>query len=176
MSSFGLMFLRWLIGITFAVSAGAKVLDLTAFREALADLQVAALARNRGLAAAVVAAEALMAVLMVPGGAATAAGFVGAGVLLLMFTVVLVAALRRRTRVSCNCFGAAERRISWFDVIRNGLLIAGCAAGAGLSVTASAWAAGATEVLMVGLLAASWVAVIINVEDVVLFMRRPLPL
>lgn len=79
-------------------------------------------------AAAIAALEFLVVLALATGGAAAYRGMAAALALFLAFTAVLLVAIIQRQRVSCNCFGAGDHPISAWDLVRNLLLIAACAA------------------------------------------------
>ena len=83
---------------------------------------------SRHAAAAIAASELLVALALLAGGTATHRGMAAAMTMFLAFTAVLLVALVQRRTVSCNCFGAGDHPISAWDLVRNLLLIAACAA------------------------------------------------
>jgi Methylamine utilisation protein MauE len=168
-----LTFCRWVIGITFAVSAIGKATSMVSFRAAVAEFGVLPARLTDPVAAGTVAAEGLVVVLVALGGGWATAGFVLAMALLAVFSAALVLALRRKAGVSCNCFGSSERRISWYDVLRNAALVACCIAGLW---GAHSWAGGRPGVglvLVLGLMAATFMVIVSNLEDIVELLRRP---
>jgi len=68
-------------------------------------------------------------------------------------------------RVACHCFGASPATVSWYDVARNGLLIA--AAGAGLAAGVPGQRLPATDAALVALSALAAPLVITNLANVV---------
>ncbi|HEU5271734.1 MAG TPA: MauE/DoxX family redox-associated membrane protein [Jatrophihabitans sp.] len=172
LSSDLLMFCRWSIGLTFAVSAIGKARDLRGFELAVTELRALPAGLARPAALATVLAEALVVLALAVGRLALPIGFGLAAGLLLLFSVVLAAALRRRTTVSCNCFGASERPISGYDLIRNGALLACCAAG--LAGYASTDRQPPAEVIvLLGLMAGCFALIVTNAEDIVELLRKP---
>ena len=168
-----LMFCRWGIGLTFLASAVGKARDLRAYRQAVVDLTKLPAAAARPVAVATLAAEGLVVLGLAAGRAALPAGFALAGVLLLVFSAVLVAALRRDAAVSCNCFGASERPVSWYDVARNGALLACCGAGVWGYALAHPLQPGAALVMLTGLMAGCFFVIVTNTEDIVEVLRKP---
>lgn len=169
-----LTFCRWAVGITFAVSAGGKALNLGAFREAILDFGVLSRRLSGPAATTFFAAEVLVVALMVLGGIGLPVGFALGGILLIIFSAALATALRESIEVNCNCFGRAERRVSWYDVARNAILVV--CAGVGL------WAYEAFPqqvspkigaVLLLSLMASCFVVIVTNLEDIVETLRRP---
>jgi hypothetical protein len=173
LSEYLLMFCRWGIGLTFLASAAGKLWDLRAFRQAVVDLADVPAGVARPAALATVAAEGLVAVGMAVGRAALPAGFALGAVLLLLFSGVLIAALRRNAAVSCNCFGISERSISWYDVARNGALLACCGAGEWSYAVTGRPHPPATGIVLTGLMAGCFCLIVTNAEDIVEVLRKP---
>jgi hypothetical protein len=168
-----LTFCRWAIGITFAVSALGKATSMTSFRAAVADFGVLPAGWVDRVAAGTVAAEGLVVVLLALGRGSTAAGFALALVLLGLFSAVLATALRRNAGVSCNCFGYSDRRISWYDVVRNGCLTLCCASGLWSSFAAPGGRPALAVILALALMAATFMVLVSNLEDIVELLRQP---
>jgi uncharacterized membrane protein YphA (DoxX/SURF4 family) len=172
LSQYVLLFCRWSIGLTFLASAVGKVRDLPAFRLAITDLRALPARLARPAAIGTVVAEALVVLGMIVGFAALPVGFVLAAVLLVLFSGVLVAALRRDAGVSCNCFGASERPISWYDIGRNTALMACCVAGlVGYAIADGRPAA--SVIVLLGLMAGCFFLIVSNSEDIVELLRKP---
>jgi methylamine utilization protein MauE len=173
LSGYLLMFCRWSIGLTFLASAAGKAWDLRTFRQAVVDLTGLPAGVARPAALATVAAEALVVLGLAVGHAGLPAGFALATVLLLMFSGVLIGALRRKVAVSCNCFGARERSISWYDVARNVALLACCGAGEWSHAVADHRQPPATGIALTGLMACCFCLIVTNAEDIVEVLRKP---
>ena len=173
LSSYVLMFCRWGIGLTFLASAAGKARDLESFQLAITDLRAmpAALARPGAVATAV--AEGLVVLAMAVGHAALPAGFGLAVLLLVLFSLVLVAALRRDSGVSCNCFGASERPVSWYDIARNVALLACCGAGLWTYAVTDHAPPGGAVIVLLGLMAGCFFLIVTNSEDIVEVLRKP---
>jgi hypothetical protein len=172
LSQYVLLFCRWSVGITFLASAVGKARDLSGFRQAVSDLGALPARMVGPTAIGTVLAEGLVVLGMLVGTVALPAGFVLGAVLLVLFSVVLVAALRRDVGVSCNCFGASERPISWYDLGRNAALLACCAAGlAGYGVAHGRPAA--SVIVLLGLMAGCFFLIVTNAEDIVELLRKP---
>jgi hypothetical protein len=165
-----LMFCRWSIGLTFAVSAFGKARELRAFELAVVDLAGVPAGRARPVALATLLAEVLVVLAVAVGGPALPVGFGLAAGLLLLFSFVLARALRRRTAVSCNCFGASERPISGYDLVRNGALLACCVAGLAL---VDRPAPAAAVIVLLALMAGCFMLIVTNAEDIVDLLRKP---
>lgn len=168
-----LIFCRWAIGLAFAVSAIGKVTSLASFQSTIAQLRLLPPRLARPAAIASVAVEAVSAIGVAAGGVLAAAGFSLAAVLLAVFSCVLVVALRQNASVSCNCFGPGERRISRYDLLRNGLLGLCCAGGLWAWAAPAAMRPGAGLDVALGLIAAAFLVIAVNLEDFVEVIRKP---
>ncbi|HEV2888001.1 MAG TPA: MauE/DoxX family redox-associated membrane protein [Jatrophihabitans sp.] len=168
-----LAFCRWAIGLTFAVSALGKARSMTDFRAAIEDFGMLPRRAIGQVAAATVATEGLVVLLLALGRGWATAGFVLALALLAAFSAVLVAALRRKAAVSCNCFGTSQRPISFYDVARNGCLALCCLGGLWSRHAATGNAPEPALVLALALMAATFLVVVSNLEDIVELLRKP---
>ncbi len=168
-----LTFCRWAIGLTLAVSAMGKAASMTSFRAAMTDFEVLPARLTGPAATAVVVAEAVAVALVAAGRGWAAAGFALALVLLAAFSAVLALALRRKAAVSCNCFGSSERQISWYDVARNAGLGLCCVAGLWSAATAAGPGPAVALVLVLGLMAAVFMVIVTNLEDIIELLRKP---
>ena len=173
LSQYVLLFCRWSIGLTFLASAIGKAQDLDAFRLALTDLRALPAGLARPAAVGTVLAEGLVVLAMAVGFAAMPVGFVLAAMLLAAFSVVLVAALRRDAGISCNCFGASKRPISWYDLGRNMALAACCVAGVVSYSIADHGLPAASVIVLLGLMAGCFSLIVTNLEDIVVLLRKP---
>jgi hypothetical protein len=107
-------------------SAAGKARALGRFAETLEVLVRFPSRWSRRAAAALTTSEFLVALALAAGGATAHVGMAAALAMFLAFTAVLLAALVRRQAVSCHCFGASDRPISAWDLVRNLLFIAAC--------------------------------------------------
>jgi hypothetical protein len=172
-ATFVLIFCRWLIGLAFAVSAIGKARALRSFRSTLTELGVLPARMASGAALATITAEGLVVVLVAAGDVLAAAGFTLALVLLAAFSVILRAAIRKNADVSCNCFGPGERRVSWYDVARNGLLGLCCAAGLWAWVISAGEHVSPALIVALGLTAAGFLVITANLDDFIEMLRKP---
>lgn len=117
----------YLLVVLLAAAAG-KARAIGSFAETLEALVHLPARWSRSGAAALAVSESLVALALLSGGAVAHHGMVAALALFLAFTAVLLVALARRRTVSCNCFGVSDHPISVWDLARNLLLIAACAA------------------------------------------------
>lgn len=155
---------RLSLGVVFAVSGVAKLLDLPGARRAMSEFGLPA--RGVGLAAVgLPVLELILAVGLLP---ATSAWFAGAASLglLLVFTAGIAFQLARGRRPSCHCFGQLSNKpIGAGTLVRNGLLtgLAGLIVLAGAAdpgPSAVAWAIGLPlDTLLLSLAVAALAAV-----------------
>jgi hypothetical protein len=118
--------------VVFVISAASKVRDRRHYREFAASLRplLPGAVRN-SVPAILVAAEITCPVLLlVP--PATPLGFVLAAALLAAFTAGTGWVLATGRSATCRCFGVTAQRISPVHLVRNLLLLAVAAAGAGI--------------------------------------------
>ena len=129
-----LVFGQVLIGATFAASVLGKIRDPDGFLQAAGAFRLIPSGQIRMVTRLLMVAElvvvASLAVGMVPAiGVATTIGLGIAVALLGAYTVALVAVRLRKMNVTCHCFGASPAAVSWLDVVRNVLLVAGAVLG-----------------------------------------------
>lgn len=168
-----LVLCRWAIGLAFTISAAGKATAMASFRGALADFGVVPDRLSGAAARTTVVAEALVAGLVAAGGRFAVAGFCLALALLAAFSATLALALRKKAAVNCNCFGPGERHVSRYDLVRNAALGMGCAGGLWGYAASSGGHPVLALVLLAGLMAAVFVVMTINLEDVVELLRKP---
>jgi len=159
------------LALVFAVSGGAKVMDLAGTREALASFGVPEPLRRSGSVALPVL-ELAVAVLLVP--LATAWwGAIGAMVLLGGFTAAMLRSLAAGERPDCHCFGQLHSEpIGWRSILRNVVLLgaAGFVVVAGHSDAGhSVVPAGTSSLTIVVIVALSLLALAVIGEGVVLY-------
>lgn len=168
-----LLFCRILIALVFALSLVGKIRNVGAFQESIADFELLPAQASRAAAWIFLVGEALVVVLLLIGGVALAAGFGLAILLLAVFSTALLLILRRKRQVVCNCFGRADQQITAYDVVRNGLLIAGCLAGL-FALQSAGGGVSAAELIVVGLMAAAGSALVTNLADIAETLRQPI--
>jgi putative oxidoreductase len=125
---------RWLLtatrvalGVLLLWAAAAKLPDMSAFAQDVANYRVVPAAFVPYIAAAVVGIELLAGIALVTGMMARPAALVVA-VLMLAFLAFLAQALLRGIDLRCGCFGGNEPA-SWWSVARDGAIL-----GAALAV------------------------------------------
>lgn len=175
-ASHGLMFCRIAIAAIFAWSALGKLRDLRGFRDAITAFRLLPRDWSAPLAWVFVGGEVAVVLLMLSGvPALLGLGFALAAGLLALFAIALISAMRRALAVSCNCFGGSEQPISWYDVVRNALLIA-CSLLGGWLLTLPQRGLAGSETLLLGVMALGFVVLVTHVEDVLETLRQPFEL
>jgi putative oxidoreductase len=124
--------LRVALGILFVWAALAKLPDMRAFAQDVANYRVLPAGSVAFVASAVVGIELLAGVLLVVGIYERPAA-IAVSVLLAAFTAFVVQALLRGIDLRCGCFGGDERA-SWWTVLRDlGMLAASVALALGIA-------------------------------------------
>jgi hypothetical protein len=168
-----LIFCRWMIGLAFAVSAVGKASALASFRSAISEFGIVPRRLTGAAALASVVAEGAAVILVTAGGVFADAGFSLAAVLLAIFSVVLGRALRHEADVSCHCFGPSERRVSRYDLARNGVLGLCCVGGLWAWPAQAGQHPGPGLIVALGLMGACALLIAVNLEDFVELLRKP---
>ena len=137
MTSGTVLAIRVLLIALFVVSSLSKIAGKRAFARFSAWVSALPLPLGRQrpalIAAAFPAAEAAAVVLLaVP--ATVQAGLACSAVLLLVFAAGTTLIVRRNVRVPCMCFGSSETPMTAWHAIRDWLLCAAAAVGAGLAL------------------------------------------
>jgi hypothetical protein len=119
---------RLYVLLAFLLSAGGKTLGFGEFRRGLTDSFSIPSNLSGLVGGVIIAAEwTIAALLTLDRGASGRIGMAAALSLLGLFTAVILVAFMKGAIVSCNCFGASTRRISIYDLFRNGTLMGACA-------------------------------------------------
>ncbi len=167
-----LMFCRITIILVFALSLGGKILDIVNFQEAIVDFRLLPTRWSKAAAWTFLGVESAIVLLMAIGGSVLLIGFLLAMALLTVFSAALVLVLQRDIRVTCNCFGRTERRISPYDVARNVLLIL-CGLVGVWALVSPLQSLSEVEIILIGLMAVCFVVLVTNLADVVGTLRQP---
>lgn len=171
-ASYALLFCRIAIALLFALSISGKVRDVAAFRDAISDFRLLPPTWSTAAAWAFLTGELTVVLLMVIGGAGLAVGFLLAAGLLTVFSAALIMVLLRNMRVTCNCFGRTQRRISPYDVGRNSLITV-CSVVGVLALVRVSQSTSGPESLLISLMAACFVALVSNLTEVIETLLRP---
>ena len=172
LATYALLFCRIAIILVFTLSFVGKVRDITAFREAVTDFRLLPESWSRTLAWTFPGAELAVVLLVMGGGSGLLLGFLLAAAWLMVFSLALVIVLGRNSRVTCNCFGGTVRRISPYDVARNTILLL-CSLIGMRALIGSAQNSTGLENVLIGLMAGSFVVLLINLADIAETLRQP---
>jgi uncharacterized membrane protein YphA (DoxX/SURF4 family) len=172
-AAYVLMFCRLAIAATFGWSALGKLRDMQAFRAAITAFRVLPARWSAPLAWAFVGGEVVVLLLLLSGlPALWRLGFALAALLLTLFSAALLSVIRRNMAINCNCFGRSEQQISWYDLVRNGLLLLCCAFGGCLPAAAQQRVAVGAAILL-GVMSLVFVVLVTHLEDIVETLRQP---
>jgi len=169
-----LMVCRITIALLFFSSFGRKVLAPGDFAVTVGDFKLLPRRWSKTVAWLFLISEIATAVLMALGGGLLSLGFLLASVLLAVFSAALGTALLRKIQMSCNCFGRTERRISRYDVARNGCFILCSLIGLWMARYALQALSG-NEIILLALMSAVFLMIATNLEDIVETLHRPFP-
>lgn len=169
-----LAFCRVAIALLFVASLAGKITNVALFEKTIAGFSILPPQASKPAAFLFLAGEAIVVVLVAAGGPLLGLGFLLAIVMLLVFSGALISVLWRKVRTSCNCFGATDQPVSPFDVWRNAGLIV-CALGGLQAFVALRGEQGNLSIIewgLIGLGAALFVAVWINLKEIVQLFRQ----
>jgi hypothetical protein len=119
-----LAFSRIALGLLFAYSFVTKARDVTQFAETIGRFDLLPRRWSKTVALLFLGGEAAVVILIIAGGRLLPLAFALAGLLLAVFSLALLLALRRGIETACNCFGASEKPLTYYDVGRNAGFIA----------------------------------------------------
>lgn len=165
-----MIFSQALIAAVFTASAVGKVRDRSGFTKSIGTFKVVPDSWLRFVAPLLLAAEVTTVALLCAGVLPAVDRVIplglGLGVLLLVtYTAGLISVRVRKMHVNCHCFGATTVPVSWYDVVRNAVLVAGAALGLAAGVPADRPAA--TDAILIALIALAAALVITNLSNVV---------
>jgi hypothetical protein len=163
-----LAFSRIALGLLFAYSFVTKARDMTPFAGTIGRFDLLPRRWSKTVALLFLGGEAAVVVLVIAGGRFLPLAFGLAGLLLSLFTVAVLLALRRNIVTSCNCFGATDKPLTYYDVGRNAGFIA-CSLLGWWSATQTLLAAqypGWLELALLSFLAAVFVIVWTQLNEI----------
>lgn len=131
-ASYMIAFCRFAIGFAFAWSFLGKLRDMPSFVTAIERFRLLPKVLHKPAAWGFLAGELAIVLALLAGGPFVAWGFLLAALLLLAFCAALASVLLRKIDTSCNCFGASQKPVSPWDLLRNAGLIACALGGCGL--------------------------------------------
>lgn len=170
-----LTFCRLVIGLAFALSFVGKLRDVAQFAETIRNFDLLPKQLTRTAAVLFLTGEAVVVLFMVLGDRLLPVVFTLAGLLLLLFTLALLSALRRNIETSCNCFGASEKPLTYYDIWRNvgfmacSLLGLGLAAQLPVTTQPSNW----SELALLGFFAAVFVILWTQFSELATLLANP---
>lgn len=168
-------FCRIVIGLVFALSFLNKVLNPTMFERTVFSFDLVPKPLIKIAALLFLSGELTVVLFALAGGTFLGPGFTLAGILLLVFTMALASVLIRNIKTSCNCFGPSQKPVSAYDIWRNAGLILLVLAGLGALFMLNSDVANldVPELSIVVLVAGSFVAIWLNLRDIIqLFHQR----
>lgn len=167
-------FARLAIGLVFAYSFCAKVVDPHLFARTIAQFGIVPTKFTFSIALLLIFCELLIVLAAIAGGMLLLAEFILATGLLLLFSLILASALVQRVTASCNCFGPTSRRVSRYDLWRNAGLIVCALGGWGGAAEANRGIGvlSGTEWLLTGFIAAIVVAIWTQLGEIVQFFYQ----
>lgn len=171
-AAYFLMFCRITIAFLFTFSFSSKILALEDFEVAVRDFKLLPRHWNKTAALLFLGLEFSTAALVTIGSYLLPIGFLLAVVLLTVFSVALVIVMRRDTNVSCNCFGRTERHISYYDVVRNLLLVL-CSLIGLYTLRYASQVLARDEIILLALMSIVFVVFVTNLDDVVETLHHP---
>lgn len=127
-------FCRITVIFLFAFSFITKVFDINEYVSSIRRFNIIPLRFSKIAAVIFTLLEGLIVLLLISDINFQLIGFGIAFVVLLTFTFAIGSALMRGMRISCNCFGSSETRISSYDILRNLLFIIFTVIGAALLI------------------------------------------
>lgn len=169
LAAYAVLFCRITIILVFALSLIGKLRDMRAFIDTVRDFDLVPRQIGRRVAQTVVVLEGVVVVSLLVGGWFQIIGFGLALALLTIFCYALISVLRRKMSISCGCFGPNVKRVSMYDVIRNGVFVICSVIGLILSPIASAPTLIET-VLFIGM-ATAWVLIWTHLDEIATLFR-----
>jgi uncharacterized membrane protein YphA (DoxX/SURF4 family) len=153
-----LTFCRIAIGLVFLSAFLGKVRASATFRQTITDFRMLPPSLSQKAALLFLSGELGIVVCMVLGGVLLFPGFLLAVLQLCVFSGALLVVVRRKQRMTCNCFGAGTRQISSLDLYRNAGLILCAALGSVMQrwLDHQVLSLGIVEWILVGLVAGAF--------------------
>lgn len=172
-----LPFCRIAIGLVFLLSFVGKMTNVQQFTQTIANFSVLPQRFSRAAALLFLMSEGVVIVLLAIGRKLLPFGFALAAIMLLVFCAALISVLTRNINTSCNCFGASEAPVSKIDVWRNIGFILVALVGLLTTLPSAAIAAtlNITEFVLIGMVAATFIAIWINLSEIVQLFQTNQP-
>ncbi|OJV91576.1 MAG: hypothetical protein BGO39_20570 [Chloroflexi bacterium 54-19] len=112
-------FTRILLGILFAYSFTRKMTDVSSFAKSISGFGLFPKKFSMFLSIWVLVAELTITILFVVGNFILNLAFLLAIILLAVFSFALFLVIKQKKIVACNCFGANDKPVTSFDLVRN---------------------------------------------------------
>lgn len=160
------MFCRITIALLFLYSGGSKLLSWRDFAVTIGDFKLLPRRWSKPAACIFIAGEFITMILVVIGGVVLPGAFLLALLLLVGFSIALASALWRKLDLNCNCFGRAESRLSFYDLIRNLLLILSSLTGLWMASSATT-SLSVGEIVLLAVMSAVMLFIVIQLRDIV---------
>ncbi len=171
--AFWLVFGRTTLVLAFGLSALAKLAQVAAFVATVRDFGLLPRYLTAPVAAILLAMESAVAVLLLLGAAMQVAA-IAALILLGAFSIALVHTLSQGRRVACRCFGGLSAEpATWIAVVRNVLLAIAAAVTFAAARSAPSGLIPAVYIMPGGLLALSFLATLIILNEAASLLARP---
>ncbi len=160
--------------LVFAASFLTKVRDISAFELAITSSRLLRRSLSKAAVWLLLISELIVVLFLIVGGLLLTPGFLLADLLLLLFCFALGSVLVRNIETSCNCFGATDKQISLYHVVRNGGLLLFALAGLSMSVGPSARqeSLSIAEWVLLGACAAVFVMVWLRIDEILELFRQ----
>jgi hypothetical protein len=180
--SYGAAFCRLVIGLTFAFSFASKVRDIPLFVQTIQRFKLLPGWLNRAAALAFLCSEAIVVVAVLPHSIllskvlekrVVTGGFILAALMLIIFCAALASVLMRKIHTSCNCFGASEKQVSTYDIVRNLGFFLCALSGCGVQIGRQTGLAvlGVLDWGLACIAAAVFISLWVNIGEIVAIMR-----
>ncbi len=166
---FFLALCRFILGLTFLISFYRKATNFEEFKYSFGGFQILPNNLIRPAVYLVLAGELVLVGLFILGGDFLSVAFPVALLVLLIFTVAMLSVIVRKIENPCSCFGATDNLISNYDMLRNlGFMLC---AGIGWHLVEESPTLQIGEWLLIGLIAAVFVAVWIRLRHILRFVH-----
>ena len=167
-----LTFCRLVIGLTFALSFVGKMRDVGQFAATIGRFDLLPRRWSKAAALLFLGGEAAVVILIIAGSPLLPLAFGLAILLLLIFSLALLSALRRGIETPCNCFGAGNKPLTYYDMGRNAGFILLAAAGLGMAgATGAVPTLAFIEHLFIFIIAAVFVLLWTNLSEIAALLQ-----
>jgi hypothetical protein len=172
LAEYVVLFSKAMLITAFGFSFLGKVRDIHQFRRTVSNFHLVPESLIDFVVPLVLASELLTVILLLAHQTLASLGFVLAIVQLTLFSLALLYALIRKLNISCNCFGADDRTISPFNLIRNGGFLFFAIAGVATLLTLETYSLSFVETSIATLFAVPFAILWIEIEGIVQILRQ----